>query len=227
MNRLLDRLRWAIVEPLMSDTELRLDGNRFHASDVALNTALAVGSDPIKLAAKIHGYCEIHGFVEGEHREWFAGVIDEGLAVGVYRRGLNYESSDGTTKWTSQGWEDVLALLRSRDEPVVMSYSVTDTFPNSYVAEWERPSDDPDGESWYDLPESKQWSLALAGIRKKPWLSISPETLGGYFFGLPITAYDLLAHDRDDRIRSKCNTSPPLTNTSEGSPTNVDGGEQS
>jgi hypothetical protein len=226
MELLVERLRYAIVEPMMQDTELRLGDISFHASAVASNTALAVGSDPIALAAKIHGYCEIHGFIEGEHREWFANIIDEGLDVGVYRRGLDYEKREGESKWISQGWEAVQALLRKRnDEPVVMSYSVCDQFPNSYVAEWEAPEDDPDAESWYDLPADEQWNLGLAGIRKKPWLSISPDTLRGYYFGLPITVYDLLAHDRNDRIRSKCSVSPPSTHTSAGSPESTSAAE--
>lgn len=141
----------------LSDTVFVVAGRRLHAGDLALNTALAVGSDPIKLAAKIHGWCEAHAWVDGPDRAWLAEIIDEGLAVGVYRRGIWYADQPDTPrdKWSSQGWEEVQAHLRSRDdEPCVMSYSVCDQFPNRHTAAWEPPPMPDDwAPSWADTDE--------------------------------------------------------------------------
>ncbi len=51
-----------------------------------LNTVCAVGSDPLKLYARIHGQCEIHCYVEGRNREWLASIIQLGLDCGLYRK---------------------------------------------------------------------------------------------------------------------------------------------
>jgi hypothetical protein len=39
-----------------------------------LNTTLAIGSDPLKLYARLHGQCEVHTFVEGKNRNWLADI---------------------------------------------------------------------------------------------------------------------------------------------------------
>jgi hypothetical protein len=217
----------------LRNLELVVGPHRLHSSNVELNTALKVGSDPIKLAAKIHGWCEAHCYIEGEDRGWAADIIDEGLAVGVYRKGMWYVSrphdpvSEGPrheqpdAQFHSQGWEDVLTHLRSRDdEPVVLSYSVCDQFPNAetaldYLPPW--PEGVPERydalpkkdqikrdrlrEKWYDLPSEQQWELGMAGLRtNKPWARLSPKTLGTIFFCEPVTVYDLLAPDRDERV---------------------------
>lgn len=178
--------------------DLDVAGHRLRSSNVGLNTALAAGSDPVRLAAKLHGWCEIHAWVEGPDRAWLAGIIDEGLRAGMYRKGLWYaDQPDGARdKWSPLGWEQVLELLRARDdEPVVTSYSVCDQFPNQDVADWEptvNPSWVPDWavtdgrnewdemsaaeqdsyrrdharDSWYDLPAERRWELAMAGLRR-------------------------------------------------------------
>jgi hypothetical protein len=217
----------------LRDLNLVVGQYKLHSSNVELNTALKLGSDPVKLAAKISGWCETHCYIEGPDREWAAGIIDEGLDVGIYRRGLWYvdrvhdsltegpRAEQPDAKFISEGWEDVLTHLRSRDdEPVVLSYSVCDGFPNpeealDYMPPW------PGGveldynaltdqqqvehgrlqEEWYDLPSERQWELGMAGLRQnKPWARLAPDTLSTIFFSWPVTVYDLLAPDRDERV---------------------------
>lgn len=177
---------------------LEVAGAELHSNNVELNTALAVGNEPLALAAKIHGWCESHCWVDGPDRNWLADIIDAGLEAGLYRRGIWYEPAPGAErKWSSQGWESVTELLRSRDDgPVVLSYSVCDQFPNSHIAGWKPPFDEawkPDwaeggglaeweamsaeekGEhqrdsrhdEWYDLSGEQQWAMAMDGLRRE------------------------------------------------------------
>jgi len=189
-------------------TALRVDGLRMvvagvdlHTANLDLNTALVAGSDPVRLAAKIDGWCESHCWVDGPDRAWLAGIIDQGLTAGLYRKGLWYSNTpDGPRdQWSDQGWGQVLELLRARDdEPVAMSYSVCDQFPNPEIAGQESA-----GDQWYDLPEGEQWQTAMDGLRRdRPWARLAPDTLAEVMFGLPVTVYDLLAPDRDDRVRA-------------------------
>jgi hypothetical protein len=149
----------------MSDLPLEVAGVRLSTGNVSLNTAVAVGCDAMKLAAKLHGWCEVHCWVEGKDRAWLADVIEQGLDIGIFRRGIWYVDrplnaneaiSDAPDKqWSSQGWEAVQAFLRGRDDcPVVTSYSVTDSFPNASIADWEPPPM-PDGwkPEWADTPD--------------------------------------------------------------------------
>jgi len=219
VSALKTRLRTHGVELHVADAVL-------HSSNVGLNTTLVAGSDPIKLAAKIDGWCAVHCWVEGLHREWLAYVIEQGLQAGLYRRGLySPQLDDGEPKWTSQGWEQVQAFLRARDdEPVVMSYSVSDQFPNASIADW-LPAW-PDGvpktwqgyeslteeqqrereerqEAWYDLDDAEKWRLGMDGLRqRRPWARLTPDSLAEATFGPAVTVYDLFAPDRDARIRA-------------------------
>jgi hypothetical protein len=100
---------------------LNVDGQDIDVFSTTLNTALVMGSNPIKLSARLHGQCEIHAWVDGLNREWLAGIIEQGRKVGIFRG--------------DSGWESVVALLKSRnDEPVVTSYSVCEQFPNAHAA---------------------------------------------------------------------------------------------
>jgi len=150
--------------------ELEVAGIRLHSYDLDLNTALLAGSDPVRLAAKIQGWCESHAWVDGPDRNWMADIIDDALTAGLYRTGM--------------GWDQVVALLRSRDdEPVVLSYSVTDSFPHL-------PGD----------TDEERWQVSFAALQSSPWLQMSPESLGEQYFGRPVTVYDVLAGDRDKRV---------------------------
>lgn len=102
---------------------LTLDGNSYGIFGIKLNTALVMGSDPIKLAARLNGQCELHCYVMPHNKHWMAGIIHDGLASGVYRKDM--------------GWESVITLLESRSQsPVVCSYSVTDRFP--HLGSWKK-----------------------------------------------------------------------------------------
>ena len=128
--------------------DMLVAGVSLDPSSVSLNTALALGSDPVRLAAKIHGWCEVHAWFDGPDRAWAADIIDQGLAAGIYRRGHPADAG------YSQGWEQVQALLRERDdEPVVMSYSVCDQFPNQ---RWYPGWPGREVEKWDDYTEAEQ-----------------------------------------------------------------------
>lgn len=167
------------------DRLLTFQGEAIPTFDLALNTVLAVGSDPLCLFAKFHAQCEIHAWVEGANRTWMADLIQQGLDSGLYRQGV--------------GWDAVLKLLRASVEgPVVTSYSVTESFPNAYVAEWVAPTNDdgePDDDAWYDLPDGEQWDLAIAGLRRSRQVpALSPEILRARF-GRQLTLIDIFGQE--------------------------------
>ncbi len=83
-------------------------GQNLDGFSVSLNTALVAGSDVIALAAKIHGSCEQHGWVDAADRKWLADLIDEGLRHSIYRKGIWYQPGpDAERQWSDQGWGDV------------------------------------------------------------------------------------------------------------------------
>lgn len=186
---------------------------------LALNTAVAMGSDPVRLLAKLHGQCELHCYVEGPNRAWLADIIDQGVKDKILRTGPKFEGLP-TKKY---GWQFVIDLLRSDDDsPVVCSYSVTDQFPNQYMAtiygSWSPPEIDDaairekyrlnkdddveeykDGcisDLWYALSDEKQWEYALQGLRKaneKGTLEMKPETFAIQGYGNGLSGFDLHA----------------------------------
>lgn len=201
-------------------------GKTADAFSLVLNTAARVGGDPVKLAARIHGQCEIHCWCEGKDRAWVAEIIDKGLRDGIYRRGMRPEKAPGVPgELVSQGWEEVAALLRSRDdEPVVMSYSVCDQFPNRYEAGWEPPADadlrpdwcddeywaeldDSDraryraDEGWDRLTDAERWDAGMAALRvQKGGLQLDPDDWDTFSFGHCLSVFDLLAADYAERL---------------------------
>lgn len=161
------------------------EGKELESFELQLNTLMALGSDPLCLMARLHAQCEIHAWVKGPDRAWLADVIQQGLDAGLYRTGM--------------GWDKVQELLRSGAEhPVVTSFSVTEIFPNQYIADWTGPTDD-DGEqlnedAWYDdLTDDQRWDLAMAGLRKQKGMeAMSPETLRNGF-GHGVSMLDLFS----------------------------------
>lgn len=199
-QRLTDALR---VHLRVNGFEFEVAGHTLHSYDVGLNTTLVAGSDVIRVAAKIHGYCEKHLWVDEPEQEWLARIIEEGLQAAIFRAGYSYEPTPGAErKWSSQGWQDVLALLREPGTgPIVTSFSGTAHFPNRYITDWQPPEGDPDGDSWYDLPHDEQWDMAMAGLRSQgPHFQLTPDSLAGKMFGPPVTIYDLFSPDRDERV---------------------------
>lgn len=132
----------------VTNVPLDVASHRLMTGDLEANTALVAGSDVIRLAAKFAFWGWQHAFIEGEDRAWLADLCEQGLRTGIFRWGMWYVDRvcDGLPedqpdrKWAKQGWEGVLEFLRARDdEPVVLSYSVDDDFPNPGIAGWEPP----------------------------------------------------------------------------------------
>lgn len=181
-------------------------GTELSAFSLALNTCLVYGNDAVKLAARIHGQCEIHAWVDGPNRAWLADIIQAGLDTEVFRKGLWYESG-GEKKWADQGWEGVITLLRARDdEPVVMSYSVCDSFPNQSIGGWmdEVPDgvdEDDHSDAWYDLPPDERWDRSMLALRASArGLEITPDDWQTFRFTHELSALDLFAADWQERL---------------------------
>lgn len=194
------------VGSICGDTPLlQWKGHPIDTWNLVLNTALRIGNDSLKLAARIHAQCEIHCWVDGPDRAWLAGIMEAGLSCGLFRGG-------------DQGWEGVVKLLRSRDDgPVVLSYSVCEQFPGSHIGRWEptgtdwRPEDwdemtedeqdEAQQEAWYDLPDSEKWRISMEGLRKQEQgLQIKPDDWSDFHFGRNLSALDLLASDWEERL---------------------------
>lgn len=179
---------------------------------VSLNTALALGGDPLRLACRIDvaGVC----WVDGPHRAWLADIIDEGLSTRLLRG-------------PHQGWTEVATFLREcGDEPVVMRSSVNgDGFPSPYLGGWFPPelgedyrllSDeqkrawDERQDEWEEIDESEQWRIAFAALRanRRQSVEMRPDTWRDLYFGNGLTAFDLIAHDRDERLARAFGLSP-------------------
>lgn len=172
------------------DKFLAWRGNRIDPFAIRLNTAMRYGSTPVRLAARLDGQNEIHCFVEGVNRAWLAGLIQEGLDAKVFRDGMLYTSHNDVQTWHSQGWDEVIKLLLSRDdEPVVCSYSVCDQFPNRIAADFEpAPMPEDWAPDWVDDDESRA-----------EWLRDHPEAEGREEYYLDETAggwYDLDAAEQ-------------------------------
>lgn len=146
---------------------LILNGEEYSIFTTQLNSALAIGNDAIKLMARLHGQCEIHCFVEGKNRQWLANIIKKGLDQKIFRGNM--------------GWDEVLELLeRDSDGPVVCSYSVSDCFPNNYLAECDE-----------ETPYEEQWDLCMEKLRSgEGCLELKPNDWDDYKFGAGISGFD-------------------------------------
>lgn len=155
-----------------SSLDIHVAGHHLRSANLEANTALAAGSPPVALAAKLGHWGEQHAWVEGPDRAWLADTIQQGLDAGIYRHGIWYATQpDGPSdKWADQGWDEVLTLLRTGDDqPVVTSYSVCDGFPNPGVAGW-NPDVDP---GW-----APDW--AATGNGRAEWDESDDETKSSY-----------------------------------------------
>lgn len=175
----------------------------FHA---ALNTAIAVGSDPVRLCARIHAQCEIHCYVEGPNRAWLADIIAEGRRTGIFR------GPPALREWGL--WEPIVEFLRAKDdEPVVLSDSVSDGFPDwplvldagvwtpppfKITDEYPSPDWAPEFTSaeWYKLSDGERWRLGMDALRKQQTdglgLELQPDGWGEYWWGeSPDTAFTI------------------------------------
>lgn len=164
-----------------------VDGKEAGSFHVALNTAIALGNDVIKLAAKLHGQCEVHCWVDGPNRKWLADIMQDGLDLNIFR--------------TGEGWEDVIEFMsKSTSSPVVCSYSVCERFPNfeSLPAdhplrrEVERRTDDERFDLFYEMDQVEAWDACMDGIRGKGGLELRPETWSEIRFGAGISIFDMM-----------------------------------
>lgn len=186
-----------------TDSNLMVDGERVDTFTLALNTACRLG-DPMRLLARVHGQCEIHGWVEGRNRNWLASRIEEARKANLLRAGMGWESVvDLLRAWTSTAKRSFM------DDAVVTSYSVCEPFPNAGICKdaglWTPGADhcgindaddeyapgEPwwDGDEWLDLSADEQWSMGVAALpsRAPEW---SPATWGT-LFGSGMTGWDL------------------------------------
>lgn len=171
---------------------------------LSLNTAIASGSPFLNLAARIHATCEIHGYVEGPNRAWLAGLIEEGRKRNIFR--------------PEMGWEEVVDFLRlSDDTPVVMSYSVTESFPNPWEMGWfanqgftqEQIDNDEGYEGWEKLSYEEQWDLAMEWLRNNgDHVEMAPDQMERRF-GRSEPFWSLYDMERwlDDQAREKAENS--------------------
>jgi hypothetical protein len=131
-------------------------------SELILNTALRVGGDPLKIAARLHGQCEIHAWIDPCNAQWFAGLLRKAYFDCQFLR-------------PAQGWEDVIGLIgNSLKSEIVMSFSVCEGFPNSLLSGI-------DYEDWINLSEKQQWQSSMDAIRDGR--EIKPETWDDYSYG--------------------------------------------
>jgi hypothetical protein len=168
---------------------------------IVVNTALAVGGDPLKLAARLVAQADDHSWAEGVDRAWLAGIIDRSLKAGVLAtRFLSYGDSG---LWEPTGWENVTALLRARDDqPVVMSYSVSGSF-GSMPDRWRPDLDGSDDreDQWGELGEAERWQACMDDLRaRRPGARLDPATWDDVRFDDSVSALDLLSDDYMDRL---------------------------
>lgn len=165
-------------------TRIAIDGETVRPRDIAFNTCIAIGAKPLQLAARLAAQGEIHAWVDGPNRWWLADIIMQGREAGLYR--------------PNSGWEDVAAmLLREADEPVVCSYSVSDSWPNpTFVMEsglWDpgiSVDEDVDeaaeirDNAWGLLSTTLQWDLGIEALRQYEYpLELRPSDWDTAFFG--------------------------------------------
>ncbi len=164
---------------------LNIEGYELDIGTLALNTSMESGSDALRLLARLHGQSELHCWVDGPNRSWMADIIVGGRTEGVLREEM--------------GWEELADFLRSRDdEPVVCSYSVSDSFPNygmlpesHRLKKREANGEDIDDiiDAYYRMRWQTQWKLCMGELRNRTGrLEMKPDDWETYHFGDGITA---------------------------------------
>lgn len=159
------------------------EGTAYEPFRLSLNTAIAMGSQSVRLLARMHGQCEIHGYMEGEDRAFVADVIERGRCDSVMR--------------PEMGWEQVIQHLRATDsEPVVTSYSVTETFPHPGLLEdagIESFEGEEAYEEWYERSSEVRWEQGITALRRlEDWqLRWKEETFDTQGFGDGVSALDI------------------------------------
>jgi hypothetical protein len=157
-----------------SDTKLHFNGEDHETFETVINTILAMNSDIMSFMAKVWGNCESHGWFPPEDHMFFASIINEGLDRHILRSG--------------KGWDQVLEMFSAGlEDPIVMSYSVTDGFPNAALAGHDYEEDE---EWWLNTSAEEQWDVCVAALKEKPYEDISSDTLNGRWFLDAATLWD-------------------------------------
>lgn len=133
---------------------------------VAHNTICDIGSDVWVMASRVHLQCEIFPYVKAEDREWFAGLIEEGLATKLFSENC--------------GWENVIELARKNtDSELVLSYTVTEGFPCPSLCYDDSLFEFPEGHEWEgDIDEDKFYGWVDSKPREEVWQKAMEEQAG-------------------------------------------------
>lgn len=158
-------------------TAMSMAGDGF--LEVALNTAMLLGNDAVRLLARLHGQCEIHAWVADSDREWLAGIIEEGRATNVLRPDMGWEAV-----------RDLLLDMNGAPGNVYTDYTVTDSFPSLWASDPARdyrqtPVFDATWEAWDALTDAERWDRAEAGMAARPLLRLTPNEWETYVFDTP------------------------------------------
>ncbi|MER8119099.1 hypothetical protein [Streptomyces sp. NPDC094031] len=181
----------ALQNVIFDDPIVDHRGHQVRPLTLTLNTAMDAGPDPLRLAARLMGQCELNTWVDGPHRSWLADVVAEGLAKSHFRKAC--------------GWEDVESFLRERDDhPVVVSAS--ESFPTRFNAHLQgadgKDLDEDEAEQrWEALTTAVQWAHGMTDLRSRAsdLLEMTPDW-ADYRFGSALSLGDLLAPDHTHRL---------------------------
>ena len=165
-----------------TNEEIIVKGNAIDIFTLSLNTALVLGSDPVRLLARLHGQCEIHCWAEGKNKLWLADIIRAGRKHNLYRE--------------NQGWQSVLKLLeRHNTDPVVCSYSVCDSFPNYSCLPKDHPlkqsHDERRFDQFHEIPDDEKWKSCMEGLRKMKGLELTPDNWDEFYFDSGDTIFSI------------------------------------
>lgn len=185
---------------------IQYKGHQIFKYPLLLNTVLALGSDSMKLAARLAGQSYSHIWVDGPDRNWMADLITDGLLTDVFRLKIKTVNPSlvlpgkTVTEYHKTGWPDVIELLReSETGPVVMSVSTGDDFPDASTLGI------PDQDFW-EIQEQTNgndqiWDLAGIWLRNRHGgHRIEERTHQDYRFDHRLSTLDLAASDWDDRL---------------------------
>ena len=122
---------------------------------VRVNAAIR-NAPELRFIARIYATCEVYGFCEPQNLRWLSEEIRRNLVAG-------YLTEDGAITDADIGWAGLADWLLTVNGPVVMSYSVCDSFPPYY-----RTADGsywhPEGEEMSD-PVRFSWEDGMRWIR--------------------------------------------------------------
>lgn len=178
---------------------IQYQGHTVATWDLMLNTALAVGSGPMKLAARLAGQMGSHVWIDGPDRAFVADLIEEGMITDVFRPEAQFQDRNDPVEPGVQrhktGWTDVIGLLRENDrEPVATFVSTMDEFPNGYLLGVPADAED-------EMEVEQIWDIAKIWLRNRHqgW-QIKRDGFDAYQFGHRLTVFDLAATDWEARL---------------------------